>query len=242
VKLLIDIGNTRLKWGVSDNAELRCVGALFLSELDRLDEVLMPALGAEATNVGEVHVACVASPDVLSLVCEWSRRVLGLVPRVAKVQGVQAGLRVAYRDLSHLGVDRWLSMLAVWTQMRQASVVICAGSAITVDVIDDSGRHCGGLIVPGIHMMGAALTANTSAIKIASLTLPQKWRLGCDTLPCIENGVAAMLSGMLDSVWASVPGHAQVFVAGGDADAVMALLPVSGEKRENLVMEGLTGL
>ncbi len=236
MKLLFDVGNTRIKWMLADGGEAEDAGALLLDELSALFATLDERL--KGVSVTSVALACVATPDVEKKISNWAQQRFGVAVVVARVQRHFAGVEVAYQELSHLGVDRWLAMLGAWSLRPSAAIVIDAGSAITVDYLSAHGQHEGGLIVPGLNLMRKALYQNTSSVKVPALGLPAEWEPGVDTMPCVANGLAAMASGFLSAVVQKRSG-ANVILTGGDADALLPYFDVSVESRPQLVLEGL---
>jgi len=241
--LLIDAGNTRLKWqlhsvtGVSSGS----------CEYYELDHLLRSFAGGDFLKPGVVLVSSVRGEEFELVFSQQCGGVLGFSPEFVGVQRSCCGVSVAYEDLSRLGVDRWLALLAANARAKHGCVVVDAGTAITVDYVAAGGKHLGGLIVPGIHLMGAALLRNTHSVSVKSLTLPQTWSPGCDTVACVEQGVAACLQGFVSGAVAAdaFPGAAEmdsakIFVCGGDSRVILPWLPTSrAVHAEHLVIDGL---
>lgn len=232
----VDIGNTSLKWRLSKLSVVQLEGALSPRVLDEL------AAKLDAWKIQRVRVACVAGDDVEQQFRLWCERRCAITPEFAQVKREYAGLKVGYHDPAKLGVDRWLAMLAAYREVEGACAVIDAGSALTADFIDRAGFHVGGLIVPGVQMMREALFARTQGVKVATLTLPQIWRPGCDTVACVENGVAAVVAGLIKEVIAYGENQCgaglPVLACGGDA-AALAHIDSSLKLRSGLVLDGL---
>lgn len=212
----VDIGNSRLKWRLG-----QATGAVALDELGAL---IAQISSLECPALTRVRAACVAGSAVeqqFSRLCmdHWSVSV-----EYARVINGLGGVKVAYQQPAVLGVDRWLAMLAAYRAIGRACVVIDVGSALTVDFIDVAGNHIGGLIMPGAGMMAESLFQQTSAVKVAALTLPQKWQPGCDTVSCVENAVAAAFTGLVREIIEFGIDHCGPDVAflicGGDAQAI----------------------
>ncbi|MFT5083702.1 MAG: type III pantothenate kinase [Lentisphaeria bacterium] len=228
MKLLIDVGNTRVKWIILNERGQRRNGAICRRGLDvlacDLSEQFQGNVMDEAA-VSQVYVASVAGAQVDQLLTVWVRDMFAVDALFAQVKRSCSGVSVGYEKLESFGVDRWLALMAARQQERGPCVVIDAGSAITVDYLDADGVHGGGLIVPGVSMMARALFSNTMDVKVGALTLPQLWRPEYDTLSCVENGVFAMIKGFL----CEVLGHSgkaapSVLLAGGDAASLKKML------------------
>ncbi len=235
MRLLFDIGNTRIKWGLSEGGDIAESGAFLPSELGGFCENVF----ARRDTVHAVSISSVAGLGLCEEIGGWSRDSFGLVPYIAKVERESAGVRVAYDRLQNLGVDRWLAMIAAWQRCRGACIVISAGTAITVDYLDDAGCHEGGLIVPGVNLMRRSLFDRTDAVKVDGFDLAGVWEPGRDTIPCVSNGIASMLKGFVGEVCGDGFESLPVFLSGGDAKSLAVWLEKRAEVVHHLVLEGL---
>src|SRR5690606_16101045 len=87
-----------------------------------------------------------------------------LQPEFATVTASCAGVQNGYVVPEKLGVDRWLALLAAYTTAAGPCCVVDCGTTITVDFVDRTGRHRGGYIVPGLHLMRDALSMRSKAL------------------------------------------------------------------------------
>jgi type III pantothenate kinase len=159
LNLLLDIGNTNLRWVVQEGPDLgdlavvRHGGGVPLDLIAAWESLEVPRR-ALVSNVGGASVGIAVARVIRAL---W-----GVEPEPVAVRGSCLGLRVAYEDPSRLGVDRWLALLAAQGHWGSGSALIVdAGTAVTYDLLHDGGRHLGGLILPGIEMMRGALLQGT---------------------------------------------------------------------------------
>ncbi|MFL0801890.1 MAG: type III pantothenate kinase [Agarilytica sp.] len=236
MKLLFDVGNTRIKWGLSKGGEIAESGAFFASELK---EFCAQVSKSKCGEVGTISISSVAGLGLRDEIAAWSRDSLGLVPYIANVEREVAGVRVSYDNLANLGVDRWLAMIAAWQRCRSECIVISAGTAITVDYLGHTGHHGGGLIVPGVNLMRRVLFDRTNAVKVDAFKLLDAWAPGADTIPCVKNGIAAMVKGFIGEVCGSGFESLPVFLSGGDAKSLSVWLESRAEVAPHLVLEGL---
>ncbi len=150
--ILIDLGNTRLKWQArSSKGEIQARGAGCHEHGMRLTE-LAAELGREVQDRGPVSVASVAG-DVLEGMLTRVLERLGFAPAgimFVKAESARAGVRSGYRDPARLGADRWAALIGTWAKHHRASLILSLGTAITLDVLDDEGVHRG-----GAHRTGA---------------------------------------------------------------------------------------
>ena len=152
--LLIDIGNTRTKWALADDA-----GNLSSMQSCLNAEIVNLSLPIE--KVSKVMVSNVAGVNVVQHI---SQLVAPLTPIIVQVSDAAAGVTNGYAPT--LGADRWAAIVAAWHQLHQACVVVNAGTAITIDSVDDTGRFLGGTISPGLYLMQSALNQHAMQINI----------------------------------------------------------------------------
>ncbi|MEO8444834.1 MAG: type III pantothenate kinase [Gammaproteobacteria bacterium] len=156
MKLLVDVGNTRIKWAFGGPGKLVARG----EALRDASESLRPLLDS-AYRPGEIRLANVAGDaagaGISALLLERFR----LAPRVAVSAAVGAGVRNGYRNPAQLGVDRWLGICAAFARYRNPVCVVDAGTATTIDFVAADGEHQGGLILAGIELMQSALLQRT---------------------------------------------------------------------------------
>src|SRR5690606_2336491 len=107
-------------------------------------------------NVGGERIGAIVREVALS---RW-----GIEPVFVEPAVETAGVRNAYPEVWWLGVDRWLAMIGAYALQRRAVCVVSIGTAATIDGVDASGRHLGGVIVPGADLMVDSLLRNTSGI------------------------------------------------------------------------------
>jgi hypothetical protein len=105
----------------------------------------------------------------------------------AKSQSAQHGVRNLYeRPPEQLGADRWAALIGARALLGSTCLVVCAGTATTIDRLDASGLFRGGLILPGYDLMRAALAANTAQLPLAEGVSP-----ACRATPWTPSSAAA---------------------------------------------------
>lgn len=230
--LAIDCGNTRLKWGMHDGTGWCAQGPLDYADLPGFAELLRAQPRAEkavAANVAgpQVGEAVAAAVTTLGIPLYW-----------AKSQSAQYGVRNHYERPEQLGVDRWAALVGARALHPQACLVVCAGTATTVDVMDAEGGFQGGLILPGVELMCRALAANTAQLPLADgkfAGLPR------NTMDAIVSGCLHAQAGAVERMFEQVAAHpgAVCLVGGGAAGQFFDLLRVPKTRVDNLVLEGL---
>lgn len=232
----VDAGNTRLKWRLRSADQVVARGA----ETAPGD---MASLTAVAGSVEAVRVASVGTD------ADWRQLVLRLAqvcrtqPRFAVPGREFQGLRSAYADPAQMGVDRWLAMVAAWQRYRSGLVIIDAGSALTIDYVDQDGQHLGGYILPGWHMHLKGLLEGTARVFADGIRERPGVAPGRNTSACVNQGLAwlwASWGARLEADRRRL-GLVRVIISGGDSDHVLDA-GVEGEVWPELVMDGLAAL
>lgn len=233
MKLLIDVGNTRLKWAYAEGGRLIEGGSA--AHGGRMADALAGMkIDDKPGSIAIASVAGDAQGADLARVCatRWQ-----LQPLFAQAEPERRGLRNGYADPQRLGVDRWLAMLAAWNIARGACVVADAGTALTVDAVDESGQHLGGIIAAGLQTSERAVLGATR-FPVRKAALRPHAGLGLDTEDCVRQGAMLSCLGALDRAAAHLP-LARRFLTGGDAPTLLPLLTSPWEYRPSLVLEGL---
>ena len=163
MNLLVDIGNTRLKWAVLQDGGLISGHALINQQITRHE--LIKTWNMPMTPE-RLAIACVSREPLLALVQSVA---IALWPAIeiihVKSQAHSFGVYNAYQQPEKLGVDRWLALVAVRNHYQLPAFIVDCGTAITVDLIDAEGKHQGGLISPGLTLMKKSLAAGTEALQ-----------------------------------------------------------------------------
>lgn len=236
--LLIDIGNSAWKYVLLDSAQAPLQAVQRIAEAaseNRLQELLrqLPA------SLDWVAIASVGhAQEVESLQQALAPLCAGDI-RIAKVINHFDGFALSYKDVSRLGVDRWLAMLALREKLAPGKTALLAdcGTAITVERLNRE-QHDGGLIAPGLRLMATALnqqTADLPSLDQAQAESVANW--GQSTGSAIAAGIYAAALGLLERQQQLTP-DAELYLTGGDAAKLATLLPDWLED-EGLVLRGL---
>ena len=153
------------------------------------------------------------------------------------------GVQCAYRDHGRLGIDRWLALLAGWSLAAGPCVVVDAGTALTLDWVDRSGQHQGGLILPGLRLGIGALLQGTSNVLVDFDKLDQAEVLpGRNTTDAVYNGAlfaqVATVEYALKQLQQQEPA-AKLLITGGDGALVGRHLGCHYQFIEDLVFQGM---
>lgn len=240
--LLIDIGNTRIKWARLDGARLSAMSALAHADADAAK--VSAALIENMARPDRVIASNVAGARIGELVATCVRDAWGLEVEYVRTQALTAGVRNGYRDPTKLGVDRWMAVVGAYAMHRRAACVVSVGTAMTIDVVDAMGVHGGGLITPGPELMVAALFRNTSDIARHAEHGQSAASLFADnTRGAVEQGAMHALAALVDRAvegFATQAGETPgLILTGGAAERIGSALRTPHVLAPDLVLRGL---
>lgn len=239
MRLLIDIGNSRIKAGVTQSGSI--TGLPSYAWRDGNFDAGCQQLFENLARPSRVIVANVAGSAIAARLTEFATARWQLAAEFAHVQVDFAGLRTHYGQPGQLGIDRWLAALAGFKLARGAVGVIDAGTAFTVDVVNSAGEHLGGWIAPGAGLMARSLTRGTAQLRIDALQPVE--RFATNTPAAISLGCREAIAGMLLRVAArwqrEIGATPQWLVTGGEAGLVREVSPFPLLEVPDLVLQGL---
>ena len=239
MRLLLDLGNTRLKWALQASTH---------AWIARGAEPWSPDLPAKlqaAWSLGSpVRQACGASVVDASREAEVAAAVghaFGVATQWLRTPAHGCGVRNAYAAPERLGIDRFLLMVAAYAAGHAPCVLASAGTALTLDALHADGRHLGGLIAPGVRLMQQALLGATAQVR------PE--RAG-QILDVADNTADAVASGCWQAALALIERFAErmavplggapaLLLSGGDAGGLQPLLARPAQLFPDGVLRGL---
>lgn len=230
-RLLLDAGNSRLKWAVVRGAAWLSQGSAAYSELS--------GLVRELPQVDACFIASVAKRTDVENVTS-SLLAHELAPVQLQTEPQFGEVKNTYAQPDRLGVDRWMGLIAARARSTGPCLVVSAGTAMTVDALDANGVFLGGLIVPGVDLMRQALRQGTARVA----EVDGEWQpFPRSTADGVESGIVAALCGAI------VQQHAQLvkqaasvphcILTGGAAAVIAPHLPFDVEFAPVLVLEGM---
>ena len=238
--LLVDIGNTRLKWAVSDGTQLSSQQAIVRSNIDHTQLASMMLNGIEPSRIVVSNVAGAQAGQEFA-------RAIGLLSTtpIEYVQSTRSacGVTNAYPQPERLGTDRWMSVIAAH-YLVGAACIATFGTAMTIDAVAADGRHLGGVIVPGPQLMVDSLLTNTSNIAAHSIGGQIAEDLFADnTLGAIHQGAIHACAALVEKAYASceqrLGSRPALLLSGGASDQVGAALKIPFQSISDLVLRGL---
>ena len=245
MNLLLDIGNSRLKWACGTGEQLSHHGALVR------DEKIFTALATvwqPLPKPQRILASNVAGDQFAKELRDWVEEFWNLsVEYVAVEQGL-FGLEIAYPQPQLFGVDRWVALIGGRHLYRGALCVIDCGTGVTIDVVDSAGRHLGGVIVPGLGLMRGTLLHSSGVRRgfEASAKEGTTTSLGCDTRNGVELGalyaVAGAIGYTLNKIKVEIAQPITSIITGGDAEVILKETAAGYHHVPHLVLHGLQRL
>ena len=240
--LELDSGNTRLKWRLLHGQSVIdqvVIDRGFIANSDDFHNKLTELLRL-LKPVHRVRIATVSGAERFEVLRQTVETTLDIPLTLIEVKTECHGLKAAYATL---GVDRWLATLAAYAggdEKHQSFVklVVSCGTAITLDVVTPDGVHQGGFIVPGIMQMKKTLNTSTAWLRLVKEPATEI-TLGRQSADCINHGVFAMVSAMVNAQQASYP-DSVVYLTGGDGLHLKPFIKGLCVYQPELVMDGMT--
>ena len=241
--LVIDLGNSRMKWGLHGPHGWTGLGAIPNNEIGTLTLRDWQNLPRPVRVVGVNVAGEAARVRVEAQIARWR-----LTPQWLLATSAACGVINGYRTPGQLGPDRWASLVA--TRHRTLgielhpppAIVVNAGTAVTIDALDGAGRFLGGLILPGLRLMLRSLAENTAALKMP----PGAFTVFPDNTPdALYSGAVQAIAGAIEQLRARVADSERVplcFLSGGAAQEIAPYLTGPVDLVDNLVLEGVLAL
>lgn len=243
--LLVDAGNTRIKWAQLVAGRLKPAKAAAHMGWRASDYARRLFGGARPAHV---LVSSVAGPSVNEALAAAARRAKVAV-RFVRVPRRGAGVTVGYRDPWRLGVDRYVAAVGAVSLFPQVPLcIVGVGTAMTIDLVSSHGRHRGGVIIPAPGLMVETLLHGTQGIrrraqggKIGGTAL-----FGRSTRDAIVQGsryaAAALIDRAVEEGARILGSRPLVVLTGGGSHAVRALIASDWVGVPDLVLKGLAVL
>ena len=231
--LLIDAGNTRIKWALVASGAApgawQASGAVTHAQLDSLGAAWhgLTITGALLSNVAGDAIGA------------RLRAMLPVAPHVFRSLPQLAGLRNGYRDPGQLGCDRFAAAIGAQALAPgQAVIVANCGTATTIDAVTAGGDFLGGMILPGLGLMASSLAKNTALLPQIAGDAPLPAGFADNTGDAILSGCLAAQAGAIERA-VRMHGASACLLSGGAAPRIAQALALPFQLVDNIVMVGL---
>lgn len=244
--LVIDIGNTRLKWALygapHPAAALQAHGAVFHEAIDRVADTQWQALPAPTAMLG-----CAVASDAVRRRAEEQLEIWDIEPRWIVAAASAGGLVNGYEHPHRLGSDRWAALVGARRRVlmdgpARPALVVMVGTAVTVDAVSADGRFLGGVILPGFGLMLKALEMGTAGLRVPT---GEVHPFPVNTSDALMSGGTYAITGAIERMLRHLCEHdpgagaPRLFVTGGAAVKVTAATDLPFELVDELILEGL---
>jgi len=239
--LVLDGGNSQLKWGYWQTGAWQATGRLPLAALS---PAALAQAWREVPSAARIVGVTVAGAPVTAAVIAWCEQHGRPAPVFFSATAVAGGVRNAYAEPARLGADRWAALLAGHHHYPGALCIADVGTALTLDVLAADGQHHGGQIVPGPALLRASLYQATRGIPDegeSGLT-----PFGRDTRSAVTGGAWYATAAVIERAHAEAQqllrAPVQLLLTGGAAQTVLPLLRIPALHDEHLVLRGVLRL
>ncbi len=234
MNLVIDAGNSRVKWGWHDGRRWVNIAAVSLIEFAASSDHINP-FSVTHENPARIVISNVAGDGAHQLLVNWTS-IFEAEPLWLKGEAERCGVRNRYELPAQLGPDRWAALIAARALGAAPCLVVNAGTATTVDMLAAEGEFLGGLILPGIELMRFVLHDHTGKLPIQEGQFALQPR---NTIDAIETGCRHAQAGAVERMYRAMGQPGTCLVSGGGGQALIEQLGIPCRYVENLVLEGL---
>lgn len=232
--LLIDAGNTRIKWALAANGaapgDWMDSGAAMHDEFESMRAAWQghPVTRAIVSNVAGARVRAALEQVLPPVECEW----FASVPQ-------RAGVRNGYRDPAQLGCDRFAAAIGAHAlEPGQPLVVATCGTATTIDALAADGSFLGGMILPGLGLMASSLARNTAQLPHIAPNDAAPAGFADNTDDAILSGCVSAQAGAIERA-CRLLGASLCMLSGGAARYIAPALSAPFRMVDNIVLVGL---
>jgi type III pantothenate kinase len=240
MNLLVDMGNTSIKWALASGQQLVPGGRFVHRDSDPLP--WMDQAWGRLAAPERILVTNVAGAALAERLTAWAMHAWQRQPQFLRAARQAAGVTSAYVQPGQLGADRWAAMIAAWHAAGTAVCVVDCGSAITLDLIDAAGRHRGGQILAGVSMMRQALATQTADLALTPDNQAPVL-LATSTADAIRSGslyaAAAAIERIVTDMATTTGLQPAVVTTGGDAARLDPLFGFAASHDADLVLKGI---
>ncbi|MEE9327588.1 MAG: type III pantothenate kinase [Cocleimonas sp.] len=254
--LLIDVGNSSLKWALCDGDTLSAQVPIQYADKTPID-VFKDILELHKSVCDEVMMVTVLGVKFAQQAKELGAQYQFSWNNIESIRQL-GGITNAYIEPQKLGSDRFVGMIASQylvnssDQTNKAFIVVDSGTATTIDAVDQQGKHLGGVILPGLHLCANSLLDNTELLPLFN-EASKTFSANCfskETSQAIASGCLIGLAGAIDGICNRMEKEIidndqnkeqrlDKIICGGNAKHLMPYFQLDYQLQENLLMQGL---
>ena len=247
--LTIDIGNSNIVLGGVKDDEIVFEARLRTEATKTSDQycvdlkILLDVYGVRPEDIEGSIISSVV-PQVLNSFQTAIKKLTGKTSLVVG-PGIKTGLDIRLENPGQTGADLVVADVAALREHKPPLIIIDMGTATTISVIDQSGAHIGGSIIPGVRISMDALTDKTALLPGLQLDQPKR-AIGRNTIDAMRSGImmgtACMLDGMVERMEQELGYKTTVVATGGIAKFIVPLCKTPMIYDKNLLIKGLVAL
>ncbi len=240
--LLLDLGNSRLKWAVYSKTNINASplenGSFDVANIEakHINEAWQ-----KLPQIDQAYISAVGQTQAITLCQQVLTELFEINLQRIETDSEHRGISNSYAKPQDLGVDRWMGLLAAHSLYKEA-IIVSMGTANTVDVVSEAGQHLGGYIVPGHKLLHRSLSKGTAddnidVVNKANQTL-ESIGLGDSTHMCVAQGIVRMQLAFIQHIQAEFPA-ATLVLTGGASVQIEAFLNSPYQLELSLVFKGM---
>lgn len=245
--LLVDAGNTCLKSASLNEAKIFEKNSILYEKHSPI-ECFKDLIQANSQSINKILLVSVQGEEFANQAKEFADDAGLALVNIASLS--QLGeLKNAYENPEQLGADRFVAMIAAYNYAEgKPCIVIDCGTAVTIDAIDATGQHLGGLILPGLRVCSNSLLKGTQQLELNSQHNTSNSLLAKNTSQAILSGSYYGLSGAINETCSKIQKEMTnqlkrqdvvKIICGGDAVLLLPQLSRDFQIQTDLVMNGL---
>ena len=237
MKILVDVGNTRIKWCVENHGDIGTGFAVDYKQNQFLNEIHLRWLKLDSPR--QLAISSVSASQIAGQIIDLAKKTWPDV-EIIIAKSLAKGFSVisAYQQADKLGVDRWLGLIALRKFYPGNSCIVDCGTAITIDCLDSHGQHLGGLISPGLRLMKQSLYQG--AENLSYTNKHYKAGLSSFTEAAIYTGTLYAAAGLIEKSINDLCSCKTVVMTGGDAEMLAKYLGFESIIEPDFVLKGLS--
>lgn len=244
--LAVDIGNTRIMFGIWEGDALRATWQIATSVQQMPDEyavLLLNLLKHQEIPVSDIQdiALCSVVPPLVPTFEELFQKYFNMSPFVVEA-GVKTGMRIKMENPKEVGADRIVDAVAAYQLYGSPVIIVDMGTATTFDTVSREGDYLGGAIAPGMAIAAEALFTRTAKLSKVQLVRPKRV-IGTDTISAMQSGIVfgyvALVEGMVARIQKELGMKARVVATGGYAHLIAKETTAIDVVDQTLTLTGL---
>lgn len=237
MNLLVDIGNTHIKWCIDKKDGIKSEQPIAYKQTDFTKEIYQQWLNLATPS--ELAISSVAKKQISQKMIDIAKkRWPDIKVLIARSSAHACSVTNAYQQADKLGSDRWLALIALRHFYPGNSCIADCGTAITIDCLDENGLHRGGLISPGLQLMKQSLYQGTEDLSF----IKQEYSVGLSnsTEVAVYAGTLYAATGLIEKIMHHHCNSETLILTGGDAELLAKYIKMDAIIEPDFVLKGLS--